>query len=231
MADEGIFYVYRHTSPNGKVYIGITKQNPIQRWQNGKGYRRNPRFYRAIEKYGWDAFSHEVIYSGLTKEQATEQEQELIKLHNATDYEYGYNNSIGGECGSLGATLSENTRAKMSNSRKGEKNHFFGKHHTEETKAKLSRANKGKPCCWKGKKLTEEHKKKVSENHADFRGGKHGSAIKVMCVETGVVYEAISVASRETGICDDSISKVIRGVMQRAGGYHWVKYAGGKNGD
>ena len=33
------FIVYKHTSPNGKVYIGITKQNPKQRWGNGSGYR------------------------------------------------------------------------------------------------------------------------------------------------------------------------------------------------
>ena len=31
--------VYKHTSPSGGIYIGITKQNPIVRWNNGFGYR------------------------------------------------------------------------------------------------------------------------------------------------------------------------------------------------
>lgn len=28
------FYVYIHTFPNKKVYIGITHQNPNRRWRN-----------------------------------------------------------------------------------------------------------------------------------------------------------------------------------------------------
>ena len=34
------YTVYKHTSPIGKVYIGITKMNPIRRWSNGKGYKK-----------------------------------------------------------------------------------------------------------------------------------------------------------------------------------------------
>ena len=29
--------VYGHISPSGKVYVGITSQNPKVRWQNGNG--------------------------------------------------------------------------------------------------------------------------------------------------------------------------------------------------
>ena len=47
------YCVYKHTSPNGMVYIGITRQNPIKRWMNGKGYSYNTYFYNAILKYGW----------------------------------------------------------------------------------------------------------------------------------------------------------------------------------
>lgn len=27
-----MYSVYKHTSPSGKVYIGITKQKPVKRW-------------------------------------------------------------------------------------------------------------------------------------------------------------------------------------------------------
>lgn len=29
-----MYCVYKHTSPNGKVYIGITKKKPNDRWEN-----------------------------------------------------------------------------------------------------------------------------------------------------------------------------------------------------
>lgn len=30
-----MYTVYKHTTPSGKVYIGITGQKPERRWQNG----------------------------------------------------------------------------------------------------------------------------------------------------------------------------------------------------
>lgn len=32
--------VYEHVLPSGEVYVGITKQNPEDRWKNGTGYLR-----------------------------------------------------------------------------------------------------------------------------------------------------------------------------------------------
>lgn len=43
----------------------------------------------------------------------------------------------------------------------------------------------------------------------------------VRCVETGIVYESISQASRLTGINISSISDCIRSKQFTAGGYHW----------
>jgi predicted GIY-YIG superfamily endonuclease len=76
------YCVYKHTNKfNGKVYIGITSQQPEKRWKNGYGYEGNEYFYRAIQKYGWnDGFDHEIIVSGITKEAACAIEIELIKL-------------------------------------------------------------------------------------------------------------------------------------------------------
>lgn len=33
------YTVYKHTSPSGKVYIGITKKKPEYRWNHGRGYK------------------------------------------------------------------------------------------------------------------------------------------------------------------------------------------------
>ena len=78
--EECRYFVYKHTSPSNKVYIGITQLNPEYRWNNGKGYIKNQYFYRAIQKYGWDNFKHEILFSGLTKQEACNKEIELIAL-------------------------------------------------------------------------------------------------------------------------------------------------------
>ena len=47
------YTVYKHTTPNGKVYIGMTGRDPEDRWRNGAGYGQTVPFARAIKKYGW----------------------------------------------------------------------------------------------------------------------------------------------------------------------------------
>ena len=74
------YSVYKHTFPNGKIYIGITGKPLAQRWKRGKNYRNNIYMTRAIEKYGWDNINHEVIESELTKPEAEAKERELIAI-------------------------------------------------------------------------------------------------------------------------------------------------------
>lgn len=49
---EKKYYIYKHTAPNGKVYIGMTSKNPQERWDSGHGYRKHKYFWNAIKKYG-----------------------------------------------------------------------------------------------------------------------------------------------------------------------------------
>lgn len=95
--------VYKHTNKtNGKVYIGITSQSAEKRWDSGWGYCSQPIFWAAIQKYGWQGFTHEVLFSELTEEEAKQKEIELIAEYksNAARYfnpSFGYNASDGGE--------------------------------------------------------------------------------------------------------------------------------------
>lgn len=52
---------------------------------------------------------------------------------------------------------------------------------------------------------------------------KHNSEItkKVRCVETGIVYLSTREAMRQTEVNQSSISKVCRGKLKTAGGFHW----------
>ena len=178
MIEDTEHTVYKHTTPNGKVYIGITGRKPEKRWENGKGYKNNKYFYRAILKYGWENIEHDVLYDGLTKEQACNKEIELIAKYDATNPKHGYNNTMGGEAN----IPSKETRRKMSNAHKGvklSKQHILkrsiaqkGLKRSEETKKKLSKSLKGKQSVWKGKHLPEETRRKISESNK----GKHLSA-------------------------------------------------------
>lgn len=132
------YCVYKHTNLiNGKVYIGITSQNPTHRWNSGYGYVHNSHFINAIKRYGWHNFSHEILFENLSKEEAYEQEKRLILLYQSNLPEYGYNNSTGGDPGS-GHVCSEETRAKMSKARKGIKI-------SQETRNKIAEIVKKRP--------------------------------------------------------------------------------------
>lgn len=122
------FTVYKHISPSGKVYIGITSQSVDRRWSNGNGYKHNEYFYRAILKYGWDSFKHEILFTGLSKEQAEIKEIELIKFYNSTNNQYGYNIQNGGN---YSGKHSERSKLKMSASR-------IGKRPTSEARKNMS---------------------------------------------------------------------------------------------
>lgn len=83
------FTVYSHVNKvNGVTYIGITKRNPQLRWANGFGYKLNPYFWRAIVKYGWDGFEHNILHTGLSKDKAIEIEEILIRHYKQLNISY-----------------------------------------------------------------------------------------------------------------------------------------------
>ena len=168
---ENNYCVYIHISPNNKRYIGNTGQNVKRRWENGRGYKNNVYFYRAIEKYGWDNFQHIIIAKGLTQNEAEWLEVELIREWDTTNKDKGYNISLGGNSGNK---HTEETKRKIGEKSKGrnigEKGYWFGKSLSEETRKKISESHKGKT-------FSDEHKENLSKNHYDCNGTKNPSAI------------------------------------------------------
>ena len=93
--------IYKHTNKiNGKVYIGQTNCKPEVRWRNGEGYAKQEYFYRAIQKYGWDGFTHDILEDNInTQELADERERYYIALYHSCVYASqcnGYNMTSGG---------------------------------------------------------------------------------------------------------------------------------------
>ena len=200
------YTVYIHITPNNKKYIGITGRKPEYRWNNGNGYKNNEHFYRAILRYGWDNIEHKIIANNMSKEDACKLEQELIKKYNTTDFNNGYNNSIGGECGTFGTKLSEETRKKISLGHKG-KHYKKRRNHTPEEKEKISKKLKGRVSPMKDKHWSDEQRAKVGT--------------KILCVETGEIFISSREVERKTGLPHYYILKCCKEKHRTCGDYHW----------
>lgn len=170
--NNNLYLLYCHTNKiNGKRYVGITSTSTQLRWQNGLGYRKNKHFYSAIQKYGWEEFTHEILFEELTEEEASIKEKELIAKWDLTNQSKGYNNSLGGEHGKH----SEHTKEKMRMAQIGKKSHWYGKRLPLEARMKMSKAKKGKI-------------------------PKSTPPKPVYCCENGITYPSMAEAGRDLGI-------------------------------
>lgn len=92
MLDTREHCIYKHTFPDGKVYIGQTiSGQEEERWHDGVGYYGQKTVFRAIVKFGWDNIKHEILMDGMTAEEADEAEHKLIREYDSITS--GYNTS------------------------------------------------------------------------------------------------------------------------------------------
>ena len=88
-----MYFLYAHTMPNGKVYIGMTK-DADSRWKNGKGYGQHYEFSRDIEKYGWENIKHEIIDVFEDEETCHQYEILYIVMLQTENPQIGYNKTF-----------------------------------------------------------------------------------------------------------------------------------------
>lgn len=143
-----MFYlIYKTTNLiNGKIYIGSHKTENIEDDYIGSG----KRLLRAIEKYGIENFSKEILHIFETPNEMYAKEKELVNEEFVSRYDT-YNMKIGGYGGwdhvdNTNREFDEKTRLKMSRSAKirqtGESNSFYGKTHSEKTKKLIGESSK-----------------------------------------------------------------------------------------
>ena len=195
------FKVYKYTSPSGKIYIGQTMRSLSQRacGSAGTGYRHSSHFYAAIQKYGGlTNFQLEILKDNLTLEEANYWESYYITEYDSTNREKGYNISPGGN----NNTMSTEGRAKLS-ARMKENNPM----HNPEIAAKAAAKRKNN-------KLTPEACQHISDGHKK----------RVLCIETGVIYESRNAAANAIGVSGSGIGRAINGEQKTSGGYHWKYY-------
>lgn len=236
--------IYKITNKlNGKVYIGQTIQSLKERWSKHKGTKTCKALGSAIIKYGPDAFDVEVLKECSSYEEMNALEKSYIQEYSSL-YPNGYNLTTGGNNGQH----VEETKKKISEAQKGQKNHMYGKKASEETKRKMRESHKNRP-----KIYTEEYRKKMSER---VRGEKHPmygkthtpEAIEkirktstgrfcseqkikklreiaqkrgkpIICNQTGKLYTSLAMAARELNTTPTKIRLVLQGKRGHTRGY------------
>ena len=242
-----LWTVYIHTNLiNGKKYVGITSNFVKKRWRNGYGYSENLPIGRAIRKYGWENFEHEIVADNLDEDDAKKMEQELIKSFNTTDDRYGYNVTAGGD-GIRGFKHSEASRAKLSEKarqleRSGERNPNYGHKWSEEQRKEASITHKRENLSSETlKKMSENASKRIGELNSFY--GKHHTeqtkqiiskaqsrAVLMFDLDGNLIreYNSIVSAAKDNNICKVAISNCCRGLAKTSGGYIW-KYKDNSN--
>lgn len=240
--EERLWSVYKHTSPSGKVYIGIAK-DPKHRWRgDGNGYKGSTRIWYAIQKYGWGNFTHEILARNLTRDEACRIEIAAIRSLKATDPNYGYNLATGGQYPTFSPESIERLRQSQ-----------IGHPVSDKVRKILSEANKAPLICLETGETFDSGKEasnklglcrtsilKAANGRQDTCGGLHFAKLsdyengtikqftpsphnynKVRCITTGEEFDNVSDASRKTGLSRRAISYACNGVHETCGGMQW----------
>jgi len=160
-------YIYKTTNlKNGKYYIGQSR-GTFKPWYLGSGFLLK----KAIEKYGRENFSVEVICYAETKRALNELEKKYITKNNALNSKNYYNLHEGGRGG----------------------NTFEGKKHKKESRQKMSKSKKGKPSPHKGRTFRPLTKKEKLQKTLS-------SPNRVEIIINGIKYNSFNEASKRLKI-------------------------------
>ena len=203
--EEKYVYIYTHVNKqNNKKYIGCTYQNPPERrWRCPSLYKSCRLFYEAIQEYGWDSFEHKILEEGLyTLKYAYEREDYWINYYNTRNIENGYNINAGG--------YRDVSRNMIDKSMEWMKNH----------------PEIGKKRAHSMHKWQEDHPEEMLKMRKEnARKAADSRKRPVINIETGIIYESATEASRKVeNTTQSKITMCCRGDRKTCGGYHW-RYA------
>lgn len=224
-------YVYLHRkSSNGEVfYVGKgTIRKRSKSWVCDRAYtkeRRSSWWNSVVVKHG---LTVEIFASCRTDEAAKELEKELIKnMAEKNSVEGGVlvNMTDGGD-GSCGIILSEETLEKRREHARKERTPKWVE---SMRKSRKNGGNGG--VVKKGDKLPKEWKDKIaaskvgSLNHQHGKCGKDSKHSKrVVDMESGVVYDSVSLAAESLGMKMTMLSDGLRGRLNNNSGVVYAKH-------
>lgn len=236
MEDGPLIIVYQAVNKiNGKRYIGMTARGLRVR---SRGHRASARagyegaFNRALRKYGAEHFEFSILEACVDTKTALRRERELIEQHKPQ-----YNIAAGGLSGPQGWKHSEESRKRMSESRKGKPSGRLGATLSAESIAKRTASRALNPSrYWLGKKRSPETVAKIAASRpfwptpkaptpetleiwlTNMRGANKKRMKAIRCLTDGVVYESMKAAVRFYGMKHDTLQRALRDKRPVAGG-------------
>ena len=181
---------------NGKVYIGQSI-NIYNRFLDYKKGRFNPHMKSAINKYGIDNFSIEILEKDIDETNLNAYEQKWIDFYQSYLPENGYNIApiAGNTRGVKKSKAEREAMSKRASKRTGELNPFYGKHHNDETKKKISESLKGR---------------------------KSSRAKRVQCIETKEEFDSQAQLAKSLNVYVGAISACINKPNRTCKGKHYI---------
>lgn len=223
MASFCVYHIKRKDQKINEGYVGVTSNLARRKKQHFYNMQHkthdNTHLVNAMNKY--DDLEFVVLHKNISKTDAYSCEEFYRPVPGI-----GWNIKAGGFSGH---EISETTKIKISNAQKGILNHMFGKTHTEKAKAAISAGNKGKS-------RSQEFRDKIKKARTGYvtssttkqklralnLEGNNPKAKKVLCIETGCIYDSVSQAASTVGIHYPGIVKVCNNQQRTAGGYTWT---------
>lgn len=209
--------IYKHTSPSGKSYIGMTSKLPESRWLNGNGYNPTTKFGKAISKYGWNNFIHEIIETNiLTIEEAKAREQYWINFFDT--FHNGYNSTEGGD--SVAPDIIPKKKVICY-----ETNEVFDSTVAAGEAYNIEHTNISR-ACKTGIKVKNKHFIYFDEFNSNWKPRSDGRTNQskmnsIICQETQEIFPSLREASRAMGIAVSLISRCCNGLISSTHGYHF----------
>lgn len=211
LLDVSKYYIYKITSPSGKIYIGQTT-SPKIRFKCYKNIQCKSQslLYKSFVKYG--VFNHifeilEIYDNSISLSVLNDREIFYIKEYKSNGYKL-LNLDEGGK----NARKSEETRKKLSEVKigkyKGELNPMYGKNHTKQARLKISIANSGR-------KMTKENREKLTKtvSKSIIQYDENGNFIKE--------WPSATMVTEELGFNSRVINSQARGLRKKAYGFVW----------
>lgn len=209
--------VYVHTvNKNGKRYVGQCSGDVYARWGSSGHRYKGQFFYKAILKYGWDNITHEIVATGLTKEQADDLEKKLIAKYKSNQREFGYNITPGGRDGA-GSPGGKNHNARPVICIETNQTWECSTYCARDLCVNLASLQES---LYNGYKCKGFHFRYLDDkNYVPNKEPK-----QVICVETGQVWKTVRECAKELKVHARNIHRYCAGSRKPKNGLHYEYY-------
>lgn len=172
--------------------------------------------YRAMNKYGPDAFSADIICCVLSPEFLNETERFFINKFNTLNPKTGYNIARGGDGGDTWANTSPEERQRRIAKQVAAQRPMWDSKEWKTTVSKKVGAARREPGRYDNNhKICSDRMKKLNKNKEFRKKSRIACAVKIRCVQTGEIFDSLLEAARRFGVSSATISNRIGAIYKK----------------